>query len=463
MRRARVALWAVASLSLGWVAGGGYPIAAAASARDQAAPAASPATVVLAEYDGIIHPIAAEFFDEVLTRADASGARAAVILLRTPGGLLDSTRTIVTHIIAARTPVVVYIAPSGSRAASAGFIITLAADVAAMAPGTHVGAAHPVESSGQAPIDPTMNEKVAEDTAAYARTLAASRHRNVALAADAVLHSRAFTEQEALTADPPLVDLVARDLDDLMRQLDGRRVLRFDGRQTTLETTAVTFERIEMTRRQRFLSTLAHPQIAYLLLSLGMLGLVVELWNPGAIAPGVVGGISLLLALFAFQVIPVNVSGVLLILLGVVLLLLEIKVPSFGILGIGGVISLLVGSVMVTSEVPGVRVSYGVIVPVALAFSAILLFLGRLALAAQRLRPVTGADGLINEEGRAMVAFGHDVAGQITVHGEIWRALSHVAIAPGARVRVLGVDGLTLTVEPVSEPSSRRIEQGDTR
>ena len=358
MRRFSVALLAVGALVVGSVVEL-ERLTPPAIATVHAQPASSPAVVVLAEYDGIVHPIAAEFFEEVLARADASNARAAVFLLRTPGGLLDSTRTIVSRIIAARTPVVVYIAPSGSRAASAGFIITLAADVAAMAPGTHVGAAHPVDASGQGPSDATMNEKVAEDTAAYARTLAGGRHRNVTLAAEAVLHSRAFTEQEALTADPPLIDLVARDVDDLLKQLDGRRLSRFDGREVTLDTKGATVERIEMTRRQQFLATIAHPQIAYLLLSLGMLGLVVELWNPGAIAPGVVGGISLLLALFAFQVIPINTTGILLILLGIVLLLLEIKIPSFGVLGIGGVISLLVGSVMVTSEVPGVRVSYG--------------------------------------------------------------------------------------------------------
>jgi membrane-bound serine protease (ClpP class) len=448
MRRVAAAVFVVALLGCGRVA------AQAPSAGN---------TIVVADYDGIIHPIAAEFFDEVLAHADTSGARATVFVLRTPGGLLDSTRTMVSRMIAARAPVVVYIAPSGSRAASAGFIITLAADVAAMAPGTHVGAAHPVQSNGQGPSDPVMNEKVAEDTAAYVRTLAASRQRNVALAAEAVLHSKAFTEQEALTAEPPLIDLVAHDLDDLLKQLDGRRVKRFDGREVTLDTKGAALQRIEMTRRQQFLSTIAHPQIAYLLLSLGMLGLVVELWNPGAIAPGVVGGISLLLALFAFQVIPVNVTGILLIVLGVSLLLLEIKVPSFGVLGIGGVISLMVGSVMITSEVPGVRVSYGVIVPVALAFSGILLFLGRLALAAQRLRPVTGMEGLLGHEGRVVAALGPEAAGQIAVRGELWRAVSRTPVSAGATVRIIAVDGLTLIVEPDGEPATRRVEQGETR
>jgi membrane-bound serine protease (ClpP class) len=408
-------------------------------------------SVVVAEYDSIIHPVAAEFFDEVVSRADTSGSAAVVLVLRTPGGLLESTRTMVSRMIAARTPVIVYIGPSGSRAASAGFIITLAADVAAMAPGTHIGAAHPVSASGEAPPDKTMSEKAAEDTAAYARTLAAARHRNVTLAGEAVLFSKAFTDQEALSATPPLIDLVATDIDDLLTKLDGRHITRFDGRAGTLQTRGAAIERMAMTRRQQLLSAIAHPQIAYLLLSLGMLGLIVEMWNPGLIAPGVVGGICLLLAFFAFQVIPVNVTGMLLIALGVALLIFEVKVPSFGVLGIGGVISLVVGSVMITSEVPGVSVSYRMIVPAAVAMSAIVLLLGRLAMQAHRLKPVTGAEGLIGEEGEALTEVSVDRVGQVSVHGEIWRATSRVAVSTRARVRVTGIDGLTLRVEPVGD------------
>jgi membrane-bound serine protease (ClpP class) len=203
-----------------------------------------------------------------------------------------------------------------------------------------------------------------------------------------------------------------------------------------------------MTRRQRFLSVLAHPQVAYLLLTLGMLGLTVELWNPGAIVPGVVGGICLLLAFFAFQVLPISTTGILLIALGVALLILELKVPTFGILGVGGAISLLMGSVMLTNEVPGVRVGYGVLVPVALGFAAIFLFLGRLALSAQRLKPVTGAEGLVGLRGTVLSAVGPDQPGQVGLRGEIWRAVSPAAIPPGATVRVVGLDGLTVTVEP---------------
>jgi membrane-bound serine protease (ClpP class) len=254
-----------------------------------------------------------------------------------------------------------------------------------------------------------------------------------------------------LTAEPPLIDLVATDLTDLLTKLDGRRVKRFDGREATLETRSAAVERMEMTRRQQLLSAIAHPQIAYLLLSLGMLGLVVELWNPGSIAPGVVGGICLLLAFFAFQVITVNASGLLLIALGLTLLILEIKVPSFGVLGVGGIVSLIVGSIMITSHVPGVTVSYRVVIPVAVALGGLMLFLGRLAVQAQRLKPVTGAEGLVGETGSATTDLGGDRPGQVSVHGEIWRALSASPVHAGARVRVTAVDGLTITVQPVGQ------------
>ncbi len=406
------------------------------------------ATALVAEYDGIIHPISAEFFNDFINRADTSGAALAVLILRTPGGLLESTRTMVSRMIAARTPVVVFVSPAGSRAASAGFILALAADVAAMAPGTHIGAAHPVSASGEGD-DSAVADKAASDTAAYARTLAAARNRNVALAAEAVLESRAFTDQEALTATPPLIDLVAADLPALLAALDGRRVTRFDGREITLHTRNLAIERVAMTRRQRLLSAIAHPQIAYLLLSLGMLGLVVELWNPGAIAPAVVGGICLLLAFFAFQILPVNVAGLLLLVLGVSLLVSEVMVPSFGVLGIGGIIALVVGAVMITTELPGVRVHYGVIAATAVAMAAIVLGLGRLAMQAHRLAPATGLAALIGEQGRALTDIPARDAGQVGVHGEIWRAISERPIARGGPIRVTGVEGLTLSVEPV--------------
>jgi membrane-bound serine protease (ClpP class) len=418
---------------------------------------AAPARVVVAEYDGVIHPIAAEFFDDVIDRANAVNADAVVLILRTPGGLLESTRTMVSRMIASPAPVVVFVSPSGSRAASAGFILTLAADIAAMAPGTHIGAAHPVNASGQDEGGPSA-DKAAADTAAYARTLASARQRNVELAAQAVLESRAFTEQEALDAKPPLIDIVAPDTTTLLTQLDGRQLRRFDGRIATLRTRDAAIEAVSMTRRQRMLSAIAHPQIAYLLLSLGMLGLVVEMWNPGALIPGVVGGICLMLAFFAFQVMPIDVAGLLLLILGISLLIAEVTVPSFGVLGIGGIIAVVAGSIMITDELPGVRVSYRMIIPLAIATAVIVLGLGRLAMRAQRLAPVTGVAAMIGAIGTTISPIAPAGAGQIRLHGEIWRASSATHVSPGTRVRVRGVSGLTLDVEPVD---AARAMEGD--
>ncbi len=421
----------------------------------QAAPARPP--VLVAELDGIIHPIAAEYLTGVIDEADATGASLVVIVLRTPGGLLDSTRTIVSRMITSRTPVAVFVGPSGARAASAGFVLTIAADVAAMAPGTHIGAAHPVSGNGQS-VDETMAKKMASDTAAYVRSLAEARHRNVAFAEQAVLESRAFTDSEAAHAAPPLVDVIASDVNDLIRQLDGRTVTRFDGRATTIHTQGAEQRSIPMSRRQRFLGFIADPQIAYLLLTLGTLGLTIELWSPGAILPGVAGGVSLLLAFFAFQIVPVNLTGVLLILLGLGLVVLELKVPSFGALGIGGAVSLLIGSLMVTREVPGVQVGLGLILPVVLVLSAGMLLLGRMALAAQRQAPATGVGTMVGLRASVRTLVGPDTNGMVEVRGELWQARSQTPIEGGRFVRITEVNGLTLTVVP----DSTSISEGDS-
>lgn len=402
---------------------------------------------IVAELDGIIHPVSAEYLKGAIDQADTSGADVVVIVLRTPGGLLDSTRDIVTRMINSRAPIVVFVGPAGGRAASAGFILTLAADVAAMAPGTHIGAAHPVSGTGQA-MDTVTSQKAAADAAAYVRTLAEARGRNVMLAAAAVEESRAFTDLEALHATPPLIDLTASDVDDLLRKLDGRSITRFDGRAAVIHTQGIETRRVDMTRRQRFLSALAHPEVAYLLMTLGMIGLTVELWNPGAVLPGVAGALSLLLAFFALQILPINTTGLLLILLGVGLLVLELKVPS-GVLGVGGTIALVIGSVMMTGTVPGVRVGLGFIIPAALAFAGIFLFLGRLALVAHRRPPVTGKEGLVGARGEATDPITSETPGYVRVRGELWRAISRIPVAAGQPVRVLGIHGLTLDVEPL--------------
>jgi membrane-bound serine protease (ClpP class) len=403
--------------------------------------------VVVGELDGIIHPIAAEYLTGVIDQADTSDAALVVFVLRTPGGLLDSTRTIVSRIITSRAPVVVFVTPSGARAASAGFVLTIAADVSAMSPGTHIGAAHPVTGDGER-MDDTTAKKAASDAAAYVRSLAGARKRNVALAEQAVLESRAFTDTEAAGADPPLVELVATDLTDLLRRLDGRTVTRFDGRSATLHTADAVVQRVAMSRRQQFLGAIAHPLIAYLLLTLGMLGLTVELWNPGSVLPGVAGGLCLLLAFFAFQILPVHAAGLLLIVFGVGLLILELKVPSFGVLGVGGTIAVFVGSLMATRAIPGVEVGVGVILPVVLVLSAGVLLLGRLGLAAQRQPPSTGVETLIGQEAQVRSPIAPDMPGQVAVHGELWQARSEEPIEAGAAVRITAVNGLTLTVAP---------------
>src|SRR5450756_1980906 len=336
--------------------------------------------VYSATVDALIHPVSAEFMVDTMDRADRDGAALVVFTLRTPGGLLDSTYTIVSRMLSAKTPVAVFVGPSGSRAASAGFLITIAADIAAMAPGTHIGAAHPVQGNGEK-VDEAMAKKMASDTAAYARTLAAQRGRNVPLVEQAVVESRSFTEQEAFTAAPPLIDVIATDVPDLIRKLDGRAVKRFNGTTVTLKLGNADVRNVEMTLAQQILSAIAHPQIAYLLLTLGTLGLTIELWSPGAVVPGVAGGICLLLAFFALQVLPVNYAGLLLILLGFVLLVLEVKVTTHGALAVGGIASLLFGSMMlIDSPLPELQIGLRLILPLTLTLAGILLVLVRLGL-----------------------------------------------------------------------------------
>jgi membrane-bound serine protease (ClpP class) len=402
--------------------------------------------VYAAVVDGIIHPVSAEYVINTIEQANLAGAALAVFTLRTPGGLLDSTRAMVSSMIASQVPVAIFVSPSGARAASAGFILTIAADIAAMSPGTHIGAAHPVDGGG-AKMDEITSKKATEDSAAYARTLATRRHRNVDLAAQAVTESRAFTEGEAAAAAPPLIDVVAQDLPDLLRQLDGRTINRFDGTTVVLHTRDARIIPIEMSLRQRILSAVAHPNVAYLLLSLGTLALTIELWSPGAILPGIVGGVSLLLAFFAFSVLPVNYAGLLLVLFGLVLFVLEIKVMSFGLLTAGGVVSLIFGSmILMDSTLPELQLSLNVVVPIVLGFAAITVLLVRLAVGAQRQPSVMGQAAMIGEPGEALTAIGPGHAGQVATRGEIWNATSAEPIPEGARVRVTAVDRLTLVV-----------------
>lgn len=403
--------------------------------------------VFTAEVDGIIQPVAAEYIGRVIERADEANAALVVITLRTPGGLLDSTRDINNSIIAAKTPVAVFVGPSGNRAASAGFLITMAADIAAMAPGTHIGAAHPVSGDGSK-MDDTMAKKAASDTASYARTLAHQRKRNVVLVEQAVIESRSFTETEAAGAQPPLIDVIADDIPDLLQKIDGRTIVRFDGREEVLNVAGATLQPIAMTWAQRVLSAIAHPQVAYLLLTLGMLGLTVEFWNPGSIFPGVAGGICLLLAFYALHVLPVSYAGVLLMGLGIVLLILEVKVTSFGVLATGGVVSIFFGSLMlIDSPLPELQIGMGLITGVTLSVAALLLFLVTLAVRAQQQPSVTGNEGMVGQLARVVTSIEPGGVGRVQTQGEIWTATAAESISAGESVRVVDITGLLLTVK----------------
>jgi len=427
-------------------AGVAFLVLSAAVGGQQSSP------IYTAEVDGIIHPVSAAYIRNTIERADAAGAALVVITLRTPGGLVESTRDINNAIIRAKTPVAVFVGPSGNRAASAGFLITIAADIAAMAPGTHIGAAHPVSGNGEK-IDETMAKKMTSDVAGYARTLATQRKRNVALVEQAVTESRSFTEQEAIGATPPLIDLIANDVPDLLRKLDGRTVARFDGRQATLRTAGAPTTVVAMTWQQRVLSAIAHPQIAYLLLTLGTLGLTIELWSPGAILPGVAGGICLPLAFFAFQVLPVSYAGVLLILFGLALLILEVKVTSFGLLAAGGIVSLLLGSMMlIDSPLPELQVGLRLILPITFGMACVILFLVRLGVQSQRTRPVSGTAGMLGEVGYALTPIESGGVGRVRAHGEIWNATADERVETGEALRITGVNGLMLHVRRIPNP-----------
>ena len=415
--------------------------------------------VYTADVDALIHPVSAEYIAQTIDRADREGAELVVLTLKTPGGLVDSTREINTRIIESETPVVVYVGPSGTRAASAGFLITIAADIAAMAPGTHIGAAHPVSGTGQA-MDETAAQKAASDVAAYARSLASQRQRNVKLAEEAVTDSRSFTEKEALEADPPLIDLIATDLDDLLEQLDGRTVRRWDGEFDTIRTADAVVVATEMSWRQRLLSAIAHPQIAVLLFSLGSLGLTIELWNPGATVPGIVGGLCLLLAFFAFQILPINYVGLLLIAFGLLLLAIEMFTPTYGLLATGGIVSMVLGAVMlVDSPTPELQLGWPFILSSMLALGLITAALARLGFRAQQTTPVTGVAGMLNQMGLARCAIPAGGTGSVSTHGEIWAATSKAAdISEGDEVRVVAVEGMTLTVQLTTPPLQERSE-----
>lgn len=404
--------------------------------------AAARADVPVVELDGVVHAVSAGHVVAALQRADEAGAPLVVLRLDTPGGLDSSMRQIVDAILAARTPVAAWVGPAGARAASAGFLILLSADVAAMAPGTNTGAAHPVSAMGDK-LDEVMARKLAEDAAAYARGKAERRGRDPELAAKAVTESKSFTEREAL--DGKLIDLVAGDVEDLLRQLDGREVKRFDGRTVRLGLAGHRPVPVAMNWRQQMLSIVATPEVLFLLLLGALAGLGAELSHPGLILPGVVGVLCLVLFLFAAQIVPINAAGVLLILLALGLFVAEAKVASYGLLTVGGLVAMILGGLMlVEAPVPEMQVGLQVLLPVAVAVAALAVTLVRLLLRSRRLSVTTGREGMVGLAGRAETVL--EPEGWVLVAGELWRARAGGRVPAGSRVVVTSVEGLTLGV-----------------
>jgi membrane-bound serine protease (ClpP class) len=407
--------------------------------------------VVILTLSDSIQPASLRYLERGLGVADSSGAAATIIELNTPGGLLTSLRQMTTAITGARRPVVVYVTPAGAQAASAGFFLLVAADVAAMAPGTNAGAAHPVGGEG-AELTKTIAEKVTNDAAALVRSLATQRGRSAEWAEKAVRDSASYTEREAL--EKKLIDVVSNDRGELLKWLDGRTIKRFDGRSEKLDTSAPEIVVVGPNAGDKLLSVIAHPNIAYLLLLLGLVGIYFELSHPGVILPGVLGGVAILLALFALSVLPVNYVGVLLILLGIGFFVLEVKVASYGLLTVAGLVSFIFGSLMlVRSPFPALRVGLAVVLPTAVAVALVVMFLLRRVLRSHRQPPITGAEGLVGEVGDVSVAV--EPVGKVFVHGEYWEAYAHTGIPVGAPVRVVKVDGKRLEVEPVGDTSPR--------
>ena len=413
-----------------------------------AAARADEPTVHLIKVDGAINPASSDYINSAIRDAALANAQCLIIELNTPGGLLKSTRVIVSGLLESQIPVVVYVAPGGSQAASAGVFITMAAHIAAMAPGTNIGAAHPVTLEGRE--DSIMMEKATNDAAAFIRTISEKRHRNIQWAEDAVRKSLSLTESEALKQH--VVDLVAVNVKELLTKIDSMKIQTSAG-ERILATKHARIVAVEMTFSQEILGILSDPNIAYILFMLGVYGVLFELYNPGSILPGVVGVISLILAFYSLHTLPVNYAGLGLILFAVILFILEIKIVSHGLLAVGGTISLLLGSIMLIntdSALEFVSISWSVILSVVVVTVLFFLFIIGVGVKALRRKPTTGAEGLIGEVGEALSAL--DPLGKVRVHGEIWSAESVEGKIPrGTKVAVVELKNLTLRVKK-SEP-----------
>ncbi|MBC8412911.1 MAG: nodulation protein NfeD [Nitrospira sp.] len=398
------------------------------------------ADIVVIKVEGVVNPVMSEFISFHIDTVTAENSEALVIELDTPGGLDTSMRSIVKKITSSEVPVIVYIAPGGARAASAGVFITMAAHVAAMAPGTNIGAAHPVGIGGQ--MDKKMIDKVTNDAAAYIKTLAQSRNRNAVWAESAVRDSVSITEQEALNLK--VIDYVSADLDTLLTTINGNTVKTLKG-EIKIDTKGKVLSRKTMGMRHKILSAISHPEVAYLLMLLGFYGIFFELSSPGTIFPGVIGAVSLILAFYSFQTLPVNYAGLLLIVLAIVLFLLEIKITSFGLLSLGGVLSLTLGSIMLfDSPLPFYNLSLKVILPAVILTSLFFILTIGLIVKAYRRKPLTGAEGMVGLEGIAKTDIHED--GQVFVNGELWNASSTELISTGEKIFVEKEDHLRLHV-----------------
>jgi membrane-bound serine protease (ClpP class) len=398
--------------------------------------------------DEIIHPITSEYVTRWIDYANANHADAILLSLSTPGGLETSMREIIEKIVVSPVPVIVDVSPSGARAASAGFFILLSADVAVMAPGTNTGAAHPVAlspvSGASIPLEESMKKKIEEDSAAYIRSLAQKRGRNVGMAEKAVVDAKSFSDSEALAAQ--LIDAVCKSPEEIIDRFDGKTIRRFDGAAAVLKLKGVPIVEVSMTFRQRFLDRILNPNIALVLGACGVLGLYVEFSHPGLIFPGVGGAIALVLALFAFHLLPINYVGVIMILLAIVLFILEAKITSHGILAVGGILSGVIGSIiLIDSPVPELQIHKLTALSVFLPLALITVFLLRLVLIARKNKAVTGEQGMIGLEGVAHTDISE--SGKVYVRGEYWNAASSEPIAKGSRVIVCSVEGLILSVQ----------------
>jgi membrane-bound serine protease (ClpP class) len=405
----------------------------------------SAADILKIVIDDTIQPVTAERIERALNQAAAHKDDAVLIELNTPGGLLDSTREIIKKILASPVPVIIYVTPSGSRAASAGFFILESADVAAMAPGTNTGAAHPVTLGG-GQMDSVMKEKIENDTAALMRSIVSKRGRNVDIAETAVRQSKSFTDSEALSQK--LIDYVAANEQDLFRQIASKPVKRFDGQTVTLNLVGKPERLLEATLKERILSYIMDPNVAFILLAIGAMALYAEFNHPGAVIPGTVGVVFILLAIFALNLLPTRFAAVVLILASFVLFALEAKFASHGVLAIGGITTLVIGGLLlVDAPIPEMRVKLATALAVSIPLGAITVFLMSIALRARRNKVVTGAEGLVGEV--AIAQTGLAPAGKVFVHGELWDAVAPGNVSAGEKVVVRKVDGLQLQVEPV--------------